>query len=143
MAVSQEPEQRARWVNVLRRGIGAAVCLAPVALLLASFGVGLASPRESGVGVGLSVAGLLVGGINLYIAIIRPALYAWRHSSTAGLKNVSVAPLFGNLLVVAGGIVGFGDWRSAAVGLAALALDFGGLPWFLVMTWRDRSFWDE
>jgi hypothetical protein len=88
-------------------------------------------------------AGLLVGGINLYIAIIRPALYAWRHGSTAGLTNVSVAPLFGNLLVVAGGIVGFGDWRSAAVGLAALALDFGGLPWFLVMTWRDRSFWDE
>jgi hypothetical protein len=50
-------------------------------------------------------------------------------------------PLLGTLLVVLGGLVGLADWRSAAVGLVALVLDIGGLPWFLLATWRDRSFW--
>jgi hypothetical protein len=129
-------------VNYTRRAIGAAICLAPVVLLLASVGVGLAHPRESGLGVGISVAGLLFGSCNLYLALIRPARYVWRHGSTEGLRHVSVVPLLGTLLVVTGGIIGFCDWRSAAVGIVALAIDFGGLPWFLVATWRDRSLWD-
>ncbi len=129
-------------INYIRRTIGAAICLAPVVLLLASVVVGLAHPRESGLGVGLSLSGLLVGSCNLYLAVIRPSLYIWRHGSTEGLRNVSPLPLLGTLLVVTGEIVGFGDWRCAAVGMAALAIDFGGLPWFLVGTWNDRSLWD-
>lgn len=134
-----EPPQ----VNYARRTIGAVICLAPVVLLLASVVVGLAHSRESGLGVGLSIVGLLLGCLNLYLVIIRPVLHVWRHGSTEGLRHISGVPLLGTLLVVAGGILGFGDWRSAAVGMVAVAIDFDGLPWLLVATWRDRSFWDE
>jgi hypothetical protein len=41
-----------------------------------------------------------------------------------------------------GGWFAFGDWRMATIGLIALALDTGGLPWALIATWRDESFWD-
>lgn len=54
--------------------------------------------------------------------------YVWRHDLTEGLRNVSALPLLGTLLVVTRGVMGFCDWRSAVVGLVALAIDFGGLP---------------
>jgi hypothetical protein len=135
----EQPEPR---TNYARRAIGVAACLAPVALLLASLGVGLAFPRESSFGMGWAAAGLLVAGSNLYLAAVRPALYAWRHGSTEGMRNVSGVPLLGTLLVVVGGLVGFGDWRSAPAGLVALVIDTGGLPWLLVATWSDRALWD-
>src|SRR5262245_3525559 len=142
MDVEGEPGQQPPRVNYTRRAIGAALCLAPVALLVASLGAGVAYPREGRLGLGLTVSGLLPGGFNFYLSFIRPWLYAWRHGSTEGLSHVSGIPALGTFLVVAGGVIGFCDWRAAAVGLVALALDTGGLPWFLT-TWRDRSFWDE
>jgi hypothetical protein len=59
------------------------------------------------------------------------------------MRNVSGLPLVGTLLVVLGGIAGFGDWRVGVIGLVVLALDTGGSPWFLVATWRDSGLWDE
>jgi hypothetical protein len=99
-------------------------------------------PRRSGWGVGLASGGLLVGGFNFYLAVIRPLLYALRHGSSEGQRRVSGVPLLGTLLATAGGAVGFGDWRSAAIGLVTLTIDLGGLPWFLIATWRDESLWD-
>jgi hypothetical protein len=128
--------------NYIRRTIGAAICLAPLAMLLVSLVAGLIYPRESGWGVGISLAGLLVGSCNLYLAFIRPSLHVWRHGSTQGVRNVSVIPFLGTLLMVSGGVVGFCDWQSAVVGIAALAIDFGGLPWFLAGAWNDSSLWD-
>jgi hypothetical protein len=55
---------------------------------------------------------------------------------------VRPAPLIGTFLVLFGGFFGFGDWRAATIGLVALACDTGGLPWALIATWRDQSFWD-
>jgi len=81
--------------------------------------------------------------INFHLAFIRPWLHIRRHGSMEGLRNVSGIPLIGTLLVVLGGISGFGDWRAATIGLIALAIDTGGLPWFLIAAWRDQSFWDE
>jgi hypothetical protein len=93
-------------------------------------------------GLGLSLVGLLFASCNLYLAMIRPVLYVWRHGSTEGLRHVSGIPVLGTLLVVTGGSIGFCDWRAAAVGLAGVVFDVGGLPWFLVATWRDSSLWD-
>lgn len=137
-----QPEQPEPRSNYARRAVGIAACFAPVVLLLASLAVGLEWPRWSGLGIGLVAAGLLVAGLNLYLSVGRPALYAWRHGSTRGMRHVSGLPALGTFLVVAGGVVGFADWRSAAAGLVALALDTGGLPWFLLATWADRSLWD-
>jgi uncharacterized BrkB/YihY/UPF0761 family membrane protein len=137
-----EPEQSGSGTNYVRRGLGIAICFVPVALLVASLGVGLAYSRQSGTGIGLAVLGLLVAGFNFYLSFVRPLLYAWRHGSFNGIKNVSGLPLLGTVLVVAAGIIGFADWRSTTVGLVALVLDTGGLPWFPLMTWSDRSMWD-
>jgi hypothetical protein len=113
-----------------------------VVLLLASLGVGLAYPRYSGFGIGLAIVGALVAALNAYLSFVRPLLYAWRHGSINGMKNISGIPVLGTFFVVASGVLGFADWRVAAVGLVALVLDTGGIPWFLLMTWLDRSLWD-
>jgi hypothetical protein len=122
--------------------IGVSICFSPLILLLASVVVSIEYPRQSGLGLGLSVAGFLLAGLNFYLAVIRPSLYVWRHGSTGGLRNISGLPMVGTCLVVAGGIVGFCDWRAAVVGVVALVMDFGGLPWFLIATWHDESMWD-
>jgi hypothetical protein len=140
--MEDQPERPAPKFNPARRTIGAAVCLAPLALMMASAVAGRVRPRRSGTGVGLAIAGLLVATLNFHLGVIRPSVYARRHGSTDGLRNISGIPLFGTIFVVAGGLVGFGDWRAAAIGSVALALDLGGLPWFLVATWRDESLWD-
>jgi hypothetical protein len=138
-----ESEKPAPRVKFTRRAIGTAVCLSPILLLLASVVFAQSYPRESALGVGLSVVGLLVGILNFHLAVVRPSLYVWRHGSREGMRNVSGFPIVGTFLVVLGGAIGFGDWQSPAVGLVALTIDIGGLPWFLVATWRDRSFWDD
>jgi hypothetical protein len=58
------------------------------------------------------------------------------------MRNVSGIPLIGTLLVVFGGIIDFGDGRTAVLGLGVLALDTGGSLWFLIATWREHSLWD-
>jgi hypothetical protein len=140
--VEGEAEKPAPGYNYRRRVIGVVICFAPVALVVVSLAVGQVRPRQSGLGVALSVVGLLVGGLNMYLAAVRPAVYRWRCRSMDGYRNVSGLPGLGTLVVVAGGSIGFCDWRAAALGLLALAVDLCGLPWFLLATWRDRSFWD-
>lgn len=129
-----------RW-NYARRMVGVAICLAPVFLLIAS----LLANRPAGdraMGLGFVVCALPVAGLNFHLSFVRPALYRGRRGSMYGYRHVSGFPLFGNLLVVIGGVIGFGDWRTAGVGLLALTLDTGGYPWFLISTWRDGSLWD-
>jgi hypothetical protein len=59
-----------------------------------------------------------------------------------GLRFISGIPVLGTLFVFASLLAGYGDRRAAAIGAIALALDLGGLPWFVIATWRDRSLWD-
>jgi hypothetical protein len=87
--------------------------------------------------------GLLVAVLNAYLSFGRPLLYSWRKGSLEGFQRVSGFPGIGTFLVVAAVIVGFGDEPTAWVALAASALDTGGLPWFLICTWRDRWLWDS
>jgi hypothetical protein len=121
----------------------------PVALLVASLTVSEPRPKiESArvlfhrVGLGFAVCALGVMAVNVFIAL-RPTLYRWRHGSLAGWRYVSGAPAVGTFLAVLVGLFGFGDWRFATVGLVVLIFDSGGLPWFLIATWRDHGFWDE
>jgi len=141
-----EPSPR---TNYLRRTLGVLICFSPVGLMVLSLVCPpLASNRSLrllGAACGLTFAllALLVGMLNAYIAFIRPALYRWRHGSLEGMRGVSVGPMLGSALVILAGMIGFGDIPTAVVGLIAVALDTGGLPWLLVDRWRDRSFWDE
>ena len=135
-------EEPSRTWNYRHRAVGAAICLAPVLLFVVSLIASQIAPRDSGMGLGVVVCALPVAILNFHLSFVRPALYRWRRGTLEGFRHISGFPLFGTLLLVIGGVIGFGDWRAAAIGLVAVALDTGGLPWFLVMTWRDDSLWD-
>jgi hypothetical protein len=129
--------------NYRRRAIAVAVGLAPVVLMVASLAVGSSWPWSNPVGVALILVALPIAILDFFLAVIRPWVYRRRHKSMEGYRNISGIPAIGNLFAITGGVIAFGDWRAAVVGLFALILDVGGLPWFVVVTWRDPSFWNE
>ena len=133
--------------NYLTRAVGVIVCFAPVALFVTSLLFDLLSTRESWLErssvIGLAIGSFPLPCLNFYLTFVRPWRHIRRHGSLQGIRNVSVVPLLGTILIVLGGIFGFGDWRSATIGLVAVALDTGGLPWCLLATWHDHSFWDD
>ena len=143
-----DPELPPRW-NYRRRAIGAAVCLSPFVLLLASL-IGsvwitdesFLRPIRLRIAAAALIGGLIFTALNVYTSV-RPSIYRWRYGSLDGFRIASGAPLAGSVFATLAGVTGFGDWRVATVGLIVLVFDLGGSPWFLVATWRDRSFWDE
>jgi hypothetical protein len=134
-------ETALKW-NYRRRATRAIICLSPVALLGGSLVTAELMPRASAFGLGLAACALFPAVLNVFLSVVRPTVYRWRRGSLDGVRNVSGLPLIGTFFVVLAGFVGFGDWRVAVVGLVVLAFDCGGLPWVLVATWRDHSFWD-
>ena len=123
--------------NWLRRSLGIAVCVSPLALGLGSIASGLAgyAPGRPAA-IGVVVAALCLALMNFYLSFIRPRL-------SKNSRHVSGIPIIGSLLVIAGLIWGFGCALPAAVGTAAYALDTGGGLWVLIATWKDSSFWDD
>ena len=129
-------------VNYARRLLGAAICFGPVVLIVVSLIVAASRLNREFAGLGLAVGGFLIGLLNAYLSFARPQLYFWRHRSMDGYRFVSGVPAIGTLFVTMSGVWGFGELPTAAIGLIALALDTGGLPWFLIATWRARDLWD-
>jgi hypothetical protein len=84
-----------------------------------------------------AISGILVALLNSYLSWIHPLL------KQQDGRHVSGIPLIGNILVICSQVVGFGVLSTAVVSALALLLDTGGLPWFLLMTWKDDSLWDE
>lgn len=131
-------------MNWRRRSIGAALCLSPVFLLLASVGFGLGHPRPFwSARIGFMIAALLVAALNFYTSHILPRVYLWRNGSLDGWHYVSPIPLVTEILVVIGGFIGFGEIGNALLGMACIALDPGTSVWFLIWTWHDKSLWDS
>jgi hypothetical protein len=94
------------------------------------------------VGIGIAAVGLLVAFLNAYLSFGRGLLYSWRHGGMDGYRHVSGLPGIGTLLVTLAAILNFGGTYTAVIGLVVLVMDTGGLPWFLIATWRDRGLWD-
>jgi hypothetical protein len=84
----------------------------------------------------------MVGLLNFYLSFVRPVLFRWRSGSLEPYRHVSGFPIVGTILVVVGGLMGFGSVVTAFVGLLAISLDTGSSIWFLLATWKDSSFWD-
>jgi hypothetical protein len=84
----------------------------------------------------------MLGLFNFYLSFVRPVLFRWRYGSLEQYRFVSGVPGVGTILVVIGGLLGFGSVVTASVGLAAMLLDTGSSIWFLLATWNDSSFWD-
>lgn len=128
--------------NIMRRSLGVLICSIPILLLLASLVHGKVEVKPSIMGVGFLVAALGIGLLNTHTSFIRPKLHYRRHGSMEGYRHVSGIPFVGTISTVIATIGNFGSVPAALLGLLALALDTGGLPWFLISTWRDSSFWD-
>lgn len=130
--------------NYLRRAIGVAICLGPVGLFaLSIFNAHDLSPARRLPAASLIGLALILGALNIWLSFVRPRLYMRCHETMDGYRFVSGVPLVGTVLSFAGGLVGFGAIGLALAGILSLALDAGGLPWFLATTWREGSFWDE
>lgn len=79
---------------------------------------------------------------NLYLAFLRPMLYARRHGgSLEGYKFVSGIPAVGTVMVAAAVVAGWGQMPVAVAGFVLLLGDVGGTVWLLVSIGRDRTFW--
>jgi hypothetical protein len=129
--------------NYGRRLIGVLICLAPGILLLASLGLGLLKQGSRTTGLGWMCVALMFGLCNSYLPFIRPRLFRWRNGSLEQYRHASAIPVFGTILVLVGGLLGFGAVVTACAGLAAILLDTGGSFWFLLATWNDLSLWDD
>jgi hypothetical protein len=129
--------------NRKRRAIGVLVCLFSLGLLVASLVAGIIRDQDKYSGIWWIVAASAVASLNFFLSYVRPLFYRWRSGSWTGYAHISGIPAVGTLFVLIGGIVGFGAWVSAVIGIAASLLDTGGLPWFLVSTWKDSALWDR
>ena len=124
----------------LRRAIGIVVCLSPPAIAVASV---FAGPRSYHPLVLLSLAfAAWVASMNFYLSFVRPWLYRRRQGSLEGYRFVSGLPIIATTIVVLMLLTNFGARIVAVSALVILALDTGGLPWFLISTWRDDGLWD-
>jgi hypothetical protein len=145
--VTRMPKQDKRSrTNYVRRGFGVILFLFPFALIACSlegkpFFVHKGDALMLGPPLceGLMGVALLLSGLNLYLAFIRPALFRNRPD----YRFVSGVPMVGTLSALVGTIVGWGIKIPCLLGLATLFLDPGGLPWFIIGTWPDASLWDE
>ena len=81
----------------------------------------------------------MLGGLDFYLSVVRGLLFRLRHGTVDGYKHVSGFPAVGTFLVTVAALLDFGSLPFALLGLATLALDTGGLPWFAVAMWRDAS----
>jgi hypothetical protein len=130
-------------INIARRILGLALGTAPLWLMFASMGFGLAVPeRPLFAGAGFMAAAMVCAVLNFNLSFVRPRLHFSRHGDMGNYRHVSGFPGIGTALALLGTLFGFGAIGTAVLGLAVMALDTGGSLWFLVSTWRDRSFWD-
>ncbi|GHT90078.1 hypothetical protein AGMMS49545_02390 [Betaproteobacteria bacterium] len=140
MNMAAEPHPK----NYLRRAIGVVLCFSPLALLLTSTIAAFAgSERHPFAAVGFIIVALFFAVLNFYLSFIRPWRLLRQHGSLEGIPHVSGFPIIGTILVLLGGVFGFGAIGTALLGIVALAFDTGGAPWFLIATWRDSSLWDS
>jgi hypothetical protein len=136
-------DQSQKPTNHARRSFGVVLALLPLALLFSSIIVGITRTQHSHfAAVGVMIAAAVVAAINFYLSFIRPRVFSLRHGSMDGYRYVSGIPFIGTLLLSIGAMLGFGSIGSALIGIGAFALDTGGSVWFVIATWRDRSFWD-
>ena len=127
---------------LLRRGVAVIICLAPVALVAISLGIGLSGSHGRFAGIGFMGVAAGIGLMNQWFSYGRPLLHLVRGRDMGTYRHSSGLPMVGTLLTVLAALVGFGALWTAALGLFVLAIDTGGSPWFLAATWNDESLWD-
>lgn len=129
--------------NYMRRGMGIVLCGLPVWLVMISIGLTLRHSKPDGT-TGL----VLLGGagaialLNLHLSYLRPWLYYRKQKSMDGYSYVSGIPGLGTVAVIAAVLFNFQHLLTGILAICILIADTGGLPWFLIMTWKDSSLWE-
>lgn len=85
--------------------------------------------------------GLIIGAINFHLSFIRPLIHKFRYTNMDDYRFVSGIPLFGTLIAVASAWACQGNPISIVIAFIILLVDTGGLPWFVISTWKDNSLW--
>ena len=124
-----------------RRGLGILLFVIPFALASASVIVHPFSPYRI-VAVAIGCLALMISILNFWLSFLRPLLWERKHRGTKDYRYVSGLPAIGTILAVVTVLVGFGHPTPAIIAFVVLLIDSGGLPWFVVWTWRDCSLWD-
>lgn len=130
---------------LMRRAMGLGVAFLPFGLACISVCAYLWSDAPSpapGPGYCMMSLGSAIAVMNAWLSFGRPSLYSWRNGTLVGYRNISVTPALGTVALLLGIVFAFGNVWMALVAVIATALDTGGLPWFVLMTWRDQDLWD-
>ena len=127
-----------------RRTLGVLLAALPLVLLLASLLVGMTRAREARTAaIVMIVLACVFASLNLYLSVVRPALYSFWHGGMEGYRYVSGIPMIGTLFVCVGALLSFGSPKIALAGMIAFVLDTGGPGWFVFATWHDHSLWEH
>ena len=130
--------------NWTRRSIGALICLSPIMVLLVSLVEAISkNVRLSLTSISVTCVAVGLSGLNFYLSFLRPSIWLRRRGTMEGFHRITGLPLIGTIFVMIGCIFGFGSMYIALIGLIAVCLDTGGLPWFLICTWKDSTLWDK
>lgn len=126
-----------------RRIIGVAICSIPIILAILCI-IWKKEVYDVRVSAALIIVGLsfLIGCLNLYLTFLRPFLYKQKHKSMDGYRFISGIPLVGNLLLIGGCVIAFGNNLVGFAGVLSALIDSGGLLWVPFITWKDSSLWD-
>jgi len=129
---------------VIRRVIGIVAGLAPVVLALAAFFIEKRPIYGIHNMIGRIIFGLgaFISLSNLYFSFLRYPLVILLGGEKENYRSTSGIPIFGNLAVLVGlWLCSPSVWLNAGA-IVAIAIDTGGLPWFIACVWKDKSFWD-
>jgi len=66
-----------------------------------------------------------------------------RNGSYDGYKFVSGFPMLGTLLGIAALLLCGNNWLTLLAVLFIFVFDTGGLPWFIISTWKEESLWGK
>jgi len=141
MNSAPEGNQPRNWT---RRVVGALILLSPAMFLFASLLNALGGGhRPIFDNLWFYLAAAAIATLNFYLSFIRSTIWKRTHKSMDGFKYVSGLPLIGTICSVVACHFSYGALGSTLVGIGILALDTGGLPWFLFLTWSDAGLWDS
>ena len=77
---------------------------------------------------------------NFYLSFVRAPLHPLRHRVEP--RRISAFPMFGSL-TLAGLALCPPSVAASTVALLLVLCDTGGVTWFVIATWNDRSLWER
>jgi len=126
---------------ILKRMIGILIALIPfiLVIILTVYDERFFKIKTAIVGYIFFAMGGLISGLNFYFSFLRYGVY-FVLGKTKQYQFVSGIPLLGFLTVV-GLLLIPKSFVFSSLAFIFLIMDTGGIQWFIVCAWKDKSFW--